>query len=77
MGTFLDCVGKPHIPDDRQEEFQQRMLCLFREGGMMCDESVEMFGKRITLLHTQRCARMAVSGLTIIIMRMTAGKTLE
>lgn len=51
MGTFLNCVGKPHIPEDRQEEFQQRMLRLFREGGMMCDESVEMFGKRITLLH--------------------------
>ena len=33
MGTFLDCVGKPHIPEDRQEEFQQRMLRLFREGG--------------------------------------------
>ena len=52
MGTFLDCVGKPHIPEDQQEEFQQRMLRLFREGGMMCDESVEMFGKKITLLYT-------------------------
>ena len=52
MGTFLDCVGKPHIPEDRREEFQQRMLRLFREGGMMCDESVEMFGKKITLLYT-------------------------
>ena len=51
MGTFLGCVGKPHIPEDRQEEFQQRMLRLFREGGMMCDESAEMFGKKITLLY--------------------------
>ena len=40
MGTFLDCVGKPHIPEDRREEVQQRMLRLFREGGMMCWEKV-------------------------------------
>lgn len=51
MGTFLGCAGTPHIPENRQEEFQQRILRLLREGGMMCDESVEMFGKRITLLH--------------------------
>ena len=51
MGTFLDCVGKPHIPEDRREEFQQRMLRLFREGGMMCWEKVEMFGKKNSLLY--------------------------
>ena len=51
MGTFLGCVGEPHIPENRQEEFRGRMLRLLREGGMMCDESVEMFGKRITLLY--------------------------
>ena len=51
MGTFLDCVGKPHIPEDRREEFQQRMLRLFREGGMMCWERVEMFGKKNSLLY--------------------------
>ena len=51
MGTFLGCVGKPHIPEDRQEEFQQRMLRLFREGGMMCWEKVEMFGKKNSLLY--------------------------
>ena len=51
MGPFLDCVGKPHIPEDRREEFQQRMLRLFREGGMMCWERVEMFGKKNTLLY--------------------------
>ena len=51
MGTFLDCVGKPHIPEYQQEEFQQRMLRLFREGGMMCGERVEMFGKKNSLLY--------------------------
>ena len=51
MGTFLDCVGKPHIPEYQQEEFQQRMLRLFREGGMMCGERGEMFGKKNSLLY--------------------------
>ena len=51
MGTFLDCVGKPHIPEYQQKEFQQRMLRLFREGGMMCGERVEMFGKKNSLLY--------------------------
>ena len=51
MGTFLDCVGDPHIPENRQEKFQQRILRLFREGGMMCGERVEMFGKKNTLLY--------------------------
>lgn len=51
MGTFLRCAGEPHIPEERQEEFHQKMLRLFRAGGMFSSERVEMFGKRISLLH--------------------------
>ena len=45
MGTFLGCVGQPHIPEDRQEAFRRCILRLFREGGMMSSETVSMFGK--------------------------------
>ena len=51
MGTFLGCVGTPHIPEERQKEFRGRMLRLLREGGMMNTEEVNLFGKKISLLH--------------------------
>lgn len=51
MGTFLSCVGEPHIPDDRREEFRRRMLRLLREGGMMNTEDVMLFGKSVSLLY--------------------------
>lgn len=51
MGTFLHCVGYPHIPEDRAKEFQDRILRLLREGGMMNLEEVTLFGKKLFLLH--------------------------
>lgn len=51
MGTFLGCVGQPHIPEDRQEAFRRCILRLFREGGMMSTEDTQLFGKKITLLY--------------------------
>ena len=51
MGTFLHCAGEPHIPEDRQAKFRERMLRLLREGGMMSSEEVTLFGKKIFLLH--------------------------
>lgn len=51
MGTFSGCVGEPHIPKERQEEFRGRMLLLLREGGMMNPEEVKLFGKQISLLY--------------------------
>lgn len=51
MGTFLGRVGCVHIPECQQEIYQQRMLHLLREGGMMSIDSAEMFGKKVYLLH--------------------------
>lgn len=66
MGTFLDCVGDPRIPENRQEKFQQRIFRLFREGGMLRGERVEMFGKKNTLLYFPEPDEDAISCFAIV-----------
>ena len=75
MGTFLGCVGTPHIPEERQKEFRGRMLRLLREGGMMNTEEVNLFGKKISLLHFPEPDEDGFFKFATIISRTIAGKT--
>lgn len=47
MGTFINIVDKSRgIPKEKQEEFKERLITLFRQGGMMEQQIQSLFGKR-------------------------------
>ena len=50
MGTYLDYFGDPTIPEEKREEFTQRVLTILDQGGMLDLEDVRLFGKRVWLL---------------------------
>lgn len=50
MGTFLGYFGDITIPEDKQEEFTQRVLAILNQGGMMGLEEVCIFGKQVWLI---------------------------
>ena len=50
MGTYLCYFGDRTIPEDKWEEFTQRVLTILNQGGMMDLEEVSMFGKKIYLM---------------------------
>mgnify|MGYP001184799670 CR=1 FL=1 len=50
MGTFLGYFGDITIPEDKQEEFTQRVLTILDQGGMMELEEVCIFGKQVWLM---------------------------
>ena len=50
MGTYLGYFGDWTIPEDKREEFTQRVLTILNQGGMMDLEKVSMFGKKIWLM---------------------------
>lgn len=50
MGTYLGYFGDRTIPEDKWEEFTQRVLTILNQGGMMDLEEVSMFGKKIYLM---------------------------
>ena len=47
MGTFLGYFGDQTIPEDKREEFTQRVLTILDQGGMLDLEDVSLFGKRV------------------------------
>ena len=50
MPAFLDSIGIVQIPESKRDECRQRMGYLFREGGMMNVQELELYGKQIQLL---------------------------
>lgn len=50
MGTFLGYFGDQTIPEEKREEFNQRVLTILNQGGMLDLEDVSLFGKRVWLL---------------------------
>ena len=50
MPAFLDSIGIVQIPESKRDEYRQRMGYLFREGGMMNVQELELYGKQIQLL---------------------------
>ena len=50
MGTFLGYFGDQTIPQDKREEFTQRVLTILDQGGMLDLADVSLFGKRVWLL---------------------------
>lgn len=52
MGTFLTFQNHYQIPQNEWKLFFDRMMKLFQEGGILQFEEVEIYGKRISLLHT-------------------------
>ena len=50
MGTYLGYFGDRTIPEDKREEFPQRVLTILNQGGMMDLEEVSMFGRKIWLM---------------------------
>ena len=50
MGTFLGYFGDQTIPEEKREEFNQRVLTILDQGGMLDLENVSLFGKRVWLL---------------------------
>lgn len=51
-GHFVDYYGDMIIPEEKQEEFTQRMLTILREGGMMDIGYVSLFDIRLALLRS-------------------------
>ena len=51
MGTFLDYIGNKTIPEEKKQEFCERVLKVFDVGGMMGIDTVSLFGKKVALLH--------------------------
>lgn len=52
MGTLLGYYGGAGIPEDRREEFSQRVLKILDYGGMMQVDEVSLYGRRLCLLST-------------------------
>lgn len=50
MGTFAGYYGDMTVPEEERDEFTRRMIYLLGQGGMMCIEHVQIFGKEINLL---------------------------
>lgn len=52
MGTFIHIVDKSRgIPKEKQEEFKERLITLFRQGGMMEQQIQSLFGKKIITIN--------------------------
>lgn len=52
MGTFIHIVDKSQgIPKEKQEEFKERLITLFRQGGMMEQQIQSLFGKKIITIN--------------------------
>ncbi len=47
MGTFLGYFGDQTIPEDKREEFNQRVLTILDQGGMMDQEMISLLGRRL------------------------------
>lgn len=47
MGTFASLFEKPGtgVPDEKKEEFRERIEKLYRAGGMMELEHIELYGR--------------------------------
>lgn len=52
MGTFINIIDKSQgIPKEKQEEFKERLITLFRQGGMMEQQIQSLFGKKIITIN--------------------------
>lgn len=51
MAIHIDMLGTPEIPEEKRPELARRLMEIFRRGGMLQLEDVDMFGKRVTLLR--------------------------
>ena len=54
METFVGIVGKTEVPKDRLDCYVEQMLTVWRCGGMMQYETVRLYGKNITLIHSPK-----------------------
>ena len=52
MGTFVGIVGKTEVPKEHLETYVKQMLTVWKYGGMMQYETVRLYGKSITLIHS-------------------------
>lgn len=52
MGTFVGIVGKTEVPKEHLETYVKQMLTVWKYGGMMQYETVRLYGKNITLIHS-------------------------
>ncbi len=48
--AHMEMIGEPHIPEEKHNEFRERMLTLFKEAGLMDFETVMLADKSIYLL---------------------------
>lgn len=51
MGTFAHYPETMTVPANKQEEFNERMLKILEQGGMMAAEPVSFCGRRILVIH--------------------------
>lgn len=75
MGTFAMLFHKAGagIPDEKMEEFKERIEKLFQMGGMMEIEQVQLCGKKAVTIKKLLC--MITEWISIItILKMIAGK---
>lgn len=54
MDTYAYYLGNMKIPREKQKEFNERMLKILEQGGMMTIESLKLCGYRIFLIHPPR-----------------------
>lgn len=50
MGAFIGIKGKAVIPAEKEQEFSNRILEIFKAGGMMEVEHVQIYGRKMPLL---------------------------
>ena len=52
MGTFVGIVGKTEVSKEHLETYVKQMLQVWRCGGMMQYETIRLYGRNITLIHS-------------------------
>ena len=57
MGVFAGMYGEVHVPPGSLGELTQRVLTVVQQGGMMNEETVKMFGKKISLIEPAKLDR--------------------
>ena len=51
MDYYVHFLGMPHIPEDKRGEYAERMLEIFRAGGLFDTVTVNLTGLPVTLLR--------------------------
>lgn len=54
MSTYANYLGNMKLPSEKQKEFNERMLRILEQGGMMTFENLSLCGYQLSLIHPPR-----------------------